>query len=113
VFSYNSDGSVKSEIKLQTRFFFQPYLFALFSSGDFLVSGLERDHDPNNPIEWPFTGIFSSSGDLRKEIAFEDDDKIHDMAAAGDPKVVSVENPSSNHAVSQGPQRQFRMATCT
>jgi len=102
VFAYKSDGSVRSEIKLQTDFRFSPYLVGVFSSGDLLVSGLEYDHDRSNPVMWPFTGIFSSAGDLRKELVFEDDGKIHDMAAEGDPKVVSVQRPSFNHAVTQG-----------
>lgn len=102
VFAYKSDGSVRSEIKLQTGFRFSPYLVGVFPSGDLLVSGLKYDHDRNNPVTWPFTGIFSSGGDLRKELVLEDDQKIDDLAASGDPKVASVQNPSFNHAVSQG-----------
>jgi len=51
---------------------------------------------------WPFNGIFSSDGTLRKELVLEDDEMIHDLAESGDARVTSAQNPSSNHAVSWG-----------
>jgi len=101
VFEYKGDGTVKSEIKLQPGFAFFPSRLAVFPSGDLLVAGLEYDKDRTAAM-WPFTGIFSSDGTLRKELTLEDDERIRDMAASGDPKVTSPQNPSFNHAVTQG-----------
>jgi hypothetical protein len=101
VFVYKADGTVKSEIKLQPGFPFFPSRLAIFASGDILVSGLEYDKDRAAPMR-PVTGIFSSDGALRKEVMLEDDEKIHDMAVSGDPKVTSPQNPSANYAVIGG-----------
>jgi hypothetical protein len=101
VFVYKSDGNLKSTIKLQPGFSFVPQKVAAFPSGDLLVSGLEFDKDPNGAL-WPFTGIFSNDGMLRKELTLKDDTEIHDMGASGDPKVTSARNPSANHAISGG-----------
>lgn len=101
VFAYNADGSVKSEIKLQTGFPFTPSRLAVFPSGDLLVSGLKYDKDRTAAM-WPFNGIFSSDGALRKEITLKDDESIRAMAGSGDPKVTSPQHPSFNHAVTQG-----------
>jgi hypothetical protein len=102
VFVYKPDGSVRSVIKLSTEFFFRASKVAPFRSGTLFVSGLERDPDPDNPVMWPFEGIFSADGTLLKELHFEDDEKIHDMAASGDKRVVVPENPSSNLAATAG-----------
>jgi hypothetical protein len=102
VFVYNKDGGVKSEIKLQPGFAFSPSKIAVFPSGDLLVSGLEYDKDRNNHVMWPFTGIFSSDGTLRRELSLKDDESIHDMAAAGDPRVAPPESPYLNYAVERG-----------
>jgi hypothetical protein len=101
VFVYKSNGSFKSAIKLQPGFVWMPSSFAVFQSGDLLVTGLKYDRDPNNPM-WPFTGIFSSDGSLLKELKLEDDQKLRDMAVAGDKRVSSPMNPSANHAIEFG-----------
>lgn len=102
VFVYGKDGSPKSEIKLQPGFAFTPYKIAVFPNGDLLVSGLEYDKDPKNRAMWPFTGIFSPDGILRKELTLEDDQQIHDMGASGDPMVSPPDMPSLNYAVVRG-----------
>jgi hypothetical protein len=102
VLAYGPNGNLKSTIKLQPGFAFLPHRLAVFPSGDFLVSGLEYDKDRDNLVMWPFNGIFSTDGTLRKELVLADDEMIHDMAASGDPRVISPQNPASNHAVSWG-----------
>jgi hypothetical protein len=102
VFVYKPDGGLKSTIKLEQGSAFDPSIVAVFATGDLLVSGLEHDKDHNNPTMWPFTRIFSSDGTLRKSLALEDDEQIHDMAASGDPRVRPADRPSYNHAVSWG-----------
>ena len=87
---------------MQPGFPFSPSKIAVFQNGDLLVTGLEYDKYRNNKTMWPFTGIFSSDGTLRRELTLKDDQEIHDMAASGDPKVTSPEAPSINYAVGRG-----------
>ena len=99
VFVYKPDGTYKSAIKLQPGFPWVPYALAVFPQGSLFVSGLEYDHDRNNPVMWPFSGIFSADGSLLKEVKLEDDDTLRELAAAGDARVTSPSNPSANHAI--------------
>jgi len=101
VYVYGPEGSFKSCVKLQESFPWTPAQVAAFPSGNLLVTGLEYDRD-RKAAKWPFTGIFSPDGTLLKEVKFEDDDAIHDMAAAGDTRVTSPEAPGVNHAVGSG-----------
>jgi hypothetical protein len=102
LFVYGPDGNLRSYAKLDTGFPWVPAQVTAFPSGNVLVTGLEYDHDRTNSVKWPFTGIFSSTGTLLKEVKLEDDDAIHDMAAAGDARVVSPGAPGVNHAVGLG-----------
>lgn len=102
VLVYDARGTLKSTIKLQPGFAFMPYRLAVFPSGDLFVTGMEYDKDRNNRVMWPFNGVFSNDGLLRKELVLEDDEMIHSMGASGDPRVTSAGNPSSNHAVTWG-----------
>jgi hypothetical protein len=88
IVTFKSDGSYKSKVKLQPGFSFIPYQLATFPSGEWLVTGIRHDDDPNVHVKWPFTGIFSSDGTLLKQITLKDDEQIQKMAAAGDPAVV-------------------------
>jgi hypothetical protein len=102
VFAYKSDGNVKSEIKLQPGFFFTPYQIAAFGDGTLLVMGMERDSNPDNPIMWPYEAIFSSSGSVVKELHFEDDDAVRELAVDGDSQVTVPSNRSLNLAIVGG-----------
>jgi hypothetical protein len=102
VFVYKPNAALKSEIKLQPGFGFLPYQVGVFSSGDFLVTGLEPDYDRDNPVMWPYEAIFSSSGTVLKELHLEDDDHIHDMAVGGDKEAVPPTNRSTNLVVAGG-----------
>jgi hypothetical protein len=98
---FKSDGSYRSTIKLQPGFAWIPHTLAAFPSGNLLVAGEEYGRDKDGIRElFPFTGIFSSDGTLLKEVKFEDDDLLHDMAANGDTRVTDPKNPSANHAIS-------------
>jgi len=95
---FTADGKYKSAIKLKLRFEFTPGPLGVFPSGDILVSGLRwRGKDVARE---PFTGIFSPDGTLVKEVKFEDDQELREMAARGDSRVTSPENPTGNRAVS-------------
>ena len=98
VFVFKSDGSFKAPITLNTGFWWFPSSLAVFQSGEMLITGSEYDKDVNSAM-WPFTGIFGADGNLLKEVKLEDDETLHDMAASGDKRVSSVENPQINHAV--------------
>ncbi len=100
VLIYRPDGSLKTDIKLETGFAWIPAQVAAFPSGNLLVTGLRYDHDRKNPVKWPSTGVFGPDGSLLKEVKLEDDGMIHDMAAVGDSRVTDLHN--SNYAVGLG-----------
>jgi hypothetical protein len=87
VFTYEPDGTFNSAIKLDPGFpWWLPNALAVFPSGQMLIAGSEYDKD-HNAAKWPFTGIFAADGSLLKEVKLEDDETLHDMAAAGDARV--------------------------
>jgi hypothetical protein len=98
VFSYKSDGAFKSTIKLDPGFPWMPHRLAVFPSGQMLITGSEYDQDRSAAM-WPFTGIFAADGSLLKEVKLEDDETLHDMAAAGDARVSVPGIPQSNRAL--------------
>ena len=99
VFTYKSDGTFKSSIKLDPGFPWVPSAIDVFPSGQMLITGLEYDKDRTAAM-WPVTGIFSADGRLLKEVKLEDDETLHDMAAVGDARVSLSGIPQSNLAVS-------------
>jgi len=99
IFAFKSDGSYKSAIKLQPGFPWEPSQFAVFPHGELFVTGLEYNRDRDNPVLWPFNGVFSSDGRLLKEVKLEDDDTLRDLAAAGDARVSSSLKPNANRAI--------------
>jgi hypothetical protein len=101
VFSFKPDGSFKAAVKLSTGFPWIPGIIAVYPSGQFLVSGLEYDKDAT-AAKWPITGIFDADGSLLKEVRLEEDDTLHDMAAAGDTRVTTPGMSGVNHAISNG-----------
>jgi len=102
VLAFGKDGVVKSEIKLDTSFGWVPSRVKPFASGDLLITGLKYDPAGADLPRLPFTGIFSSSGVLLRQIALADDKSIHDMAASGDERVVPAGSPLNNSAVERG-----------
>jgi hypothetical protein len=74
VFIYNKDGSYKSLVKLEVSKGWSPSLFVAFPSGNFMATGRKWDRLAEEYV--PFTGIFSSSGSLLKELHLEDDSSI-------------------------------------
>jgi len=99
VIIFKGDGSYKGKIKLDTDFLWHPAALAVFaSSGNLLLTGQEYDQD-RTAAKWPFTGVFSSSGVLLKEITLEDGVAIHEMGVKGDRHVTEARAPSNNHAV--------------
>jgi len=101
VYDYKSDGSFKSAVKLQLGLISHVAKLAVFPDGQFLIAGDKYDAD-RHAATWPFTAIFSADGQLIKEIELEDDKQLHDMAAAGDNRVVIADSPQSNMAINNG-----------
>jgi hypothetical protein len=102
VLIYRPDGTLKTDVSLETGFAWIPAQVAAFPSGNFLVTGLKYDHRRTNSVKLPFTGVFGPDGSLLKEVKLEDDDMIHDMAVVGDSRVTAPEAPGVNHAVELG-----------
>ncbi len=100
VLVYNSDGTYKSNIKLQPGFPWKPSQLAVFPSGTLMVAG-ERYGAGGGP-DRPFTGLFSEDGSLLKTVELKDDEMIEKMAASGDRRVVPEDNPSLNFAIERG-----------
>lgn len=103
VIAFNKDGSYKSGIKLESPRGAQdwaPMQIAAFASGDFLIAG--SIFDPNGKIRVPFTGIFDSSGTLKREVVLSDDTDLQKMAESGDPRVVAPGHEFMNSAIEAG-----------
>jgi hypothetical protein len=103
VLVFDKDGRYKAGVRLDNPPGVQdwvPYHVAVFSSGDLLLSGLVNDSEKR--ISTPFTGIFSSNGQLLRRVSLSDDGDIQKMVEAGDPRVVAADRPYANKAVSAG-----------
>lgn len=101
VLIFKPDGTYKGRIKLQPGFPWVPASIAVFPNGSLLMTGRKYEKDATRAT-WPFTGIFSADGTLVKELNLDDDQAIHDMTAAHDPRVTSPRNPTNERAVSWG-----------
>jgi hypothetical protein len=102
VFIFDSDGDLKSKVKLDPGFEWLPGFVAPFTSGALLVSGVRVHLDPGERTRKPFTGIFSADGTLRKEVTLPDDDKLHKLAESGDERLISPSSSVNNRAFSFG-----------
>jgi hypothetical protein len=102
---FKSDGSYKTNIKLDPGFGWTPASLAVFANGNILITGQKVYRDQKRMQE-PFTGIFRSDGRLLKTIDLEDDAHLHDLAKSGPPKSPLV--PTSNRAVSWGIMRSAK-----
>jgi hypothetical protein len=95
---FGKDGTYKSKVALDNGTLWQLKKFAVFSSGDFLITG-EKWQKPEQNYA-PFTAIFSSRGTFLKEIALQDDAKIYQHTVDGDSALVP--HPGNNRAIFQG-----------
>jgi hypothetical protein len=95
---FGKDGTYKSKVALDNGTLWQLKKFAVFSSGDFLITG-EKWQKPEQNYA-PFTAIFSSGGTFLKEISLQDDAKIYKSTVDGDSALVP--HPGNNRAIFQG-----------
>lgn len=65
-----SDGASSSPIHLDANF--EPYTFAAFADGNFLVSGVKRDLAKKDDQGKNFTAVFSADGRELAQLSFQD-----------------------------------------
>ena len=96
---FDKDGKYKSSVRLDAGFEITPSYVAAFPSGTMIVAG-SRPQEQNRA---PFTGLFSASGVLLKEIALADDKELRQMGENNDPRVIEAgRSRGSNLAISLG-----------
>jgi hypothetical protein len=98
VLVYNPDGSFRARVRLQLDFAWVPSTFAVFPSGDMLVSGQAYDVGSRRSMR-PFTAVFSSQGKLVREVQLADDEALRQMTDVGDVRVTSPFDPRSSRAI--------------
>lgn len=96
VLEYSSDGSLKSNVILDTEPPVFPYQIAVFRSGEWLVSGLHGPH-----LYTPFTAVFDSRGKLIKKIYDTEDEDSRKKAEAGDGAFIT-DAGTGNNSVYEG-----------
>jgi hypothetical protein len=101
---FKSDGSYKTNIKLDQSFGWNASSLAVFANGNILVTGQKVFRDQTRMQE-PFTAIFRSDGRLLKTLDLEDDKHIQDLAKSGSANLTSSLVPTSNRAVAWGIMR--------
>jgi hypothetical protein len=70
VLHFSSDGSPSSPTRLDADF--EVYTFAAFASGNFLLSGVQRDVQNRNDRGHNFTAVFSADGRELAQLSFQE-----------------------------------------
>jgi hypothetical protein len=70
VLHFSSDGSPSSPTRLDADF--EVYTFAAFASGNFLLSGVQRDLQNKNDRGRNFTAVFSADGRELAQLSFQE-----------------------------------------
>jgi len=83
IVSYGKDGTYKSKTKIDEKI--SPHAFAVFSSGSFILTGLEEEGPPGDRTKTlAFTGLYDSSGKLLRRIKLPNDKLIADGVSKRD-----------------------------
>ena len=95
---FGKDGTYKSKVELDNAALWHVSTFAVFPSGEFLITGdmwqkLEQNYAP-------FTAIFSSRGTFLKKLSLEDDEKIYQYTVNKDSDFVN--QYGKNRAIDKG-----------
>lgn len=106
VLHFSSDGSASSPTLLAADF--EVYTFAAFASGNFLVSGVERDLQNKNDRGRNFTAVFSADGRELAQLSFEESPRKAGAkpGAGGSPQAAAHEeaqNKVQNNAEKAAP----------
>jgi hypothetical protein len=98
IVQFDQNGAIESKIRLRAGF--SPYHFAVFDSGEFLVTGSGADDPILHAI---YTGIFDRSGKMLKRIVFPEDEQYTQAADRGDAQFTEPGNTiPGNYAVDRG-----------
>ncbi len=98
IVQFDQNGAITSKIRLQAGF--SPYHFAVFDSGEFLVTGSGADDPRPHAI---YTGIFDRGGKMVKKIVFPGDEQHTQAANRGDAEFTEPGNTiPRNYAVDRG-----------
>ncbi len=101
IIRHNTDGRIKSKAKLDTDFF--PHHFAVFDSGQFLITGVGFESAANLEPHSIYTAIFDERGRLSKKIILPEDKIYEDAADRGDAESIEVGGGGGgNYAVEWG-----------
>ena len=98
IISFGKNGKIKQKTKLAVAF--EPFHFAVFDSGEFLITGEGRGHGTGAPFSI-HTAIFDGSGVLRENIELPEDKPFVEAAQRGDSRFVEP-NYGGNFAVERG-----------
>lgn len=99
ILQYRKDGQFDRKTKLAATFL-PSGSFAVFPSGEILVSAIEQSAD-TTPSSGPFTALFDQSGAMLKKISSSEDDWIIKAVEGHDDKKV-ISGKGSNPAVATG-----------
>jgi hypothetical protein len=97
VLHFSSDGSASSPTLLAADL--EVYTFAAFASGNFLVSGVERDLQNKNDRGRNFTAVFSADGRELAQLSFEESRaprKAEAKPGAGGSRRAAAKNEAQN-----------------
>ena len=100
VVRYAKDGTVKSKTLLDTSF--EADQIAVFSSGQFLIAGMENDTEARPGYRPAFTALFDSSGKMVMKLSLEDDKAIQEAVDRGDNYYVPEGSKGPNMAIGLG-----------
>ena len=104
VLHFSSDGSTSSPTLLAADL--EVYTFAAFASGNFLVSGVERDLQNKNDRGRNFTAVFSADGRELAQLSFEESRAPRKAGAkpgAGGSSPAAAKNEVQNNAEKAAP----------
>ncbi|MBZ5531609.1 MAG: hypothetical protein LAO20_09270 [Acidobacteriia bacterium] len=92
VLAFGDDGAIRSKTKLEAPFF-MAYQFAVFKSGEFLVSGTQGQDQHE-----PFTAVFDASGRMVKKLSSPEDEGFKKSAETGDSNSISQSTGGTGNA---------------
>lgn len=99
ILRFGSDGTLKSRVRLEPDF--KVDRFDVFDSGEFLVTGTERETKTFPNPHGVYTAVFDAQGNLVKKVVLPEDQKYSEAADRGDTEFVEP-GEGGNFAVERG-----------
>jgi hypothetical protein len=101
ILRFSKDGTLKSRVRLELDF--KVDRFDVFDSGEFLVTGTERETKTNPNPHGVYTAVFDAQGKLLKKVLLPEDQKYKEAAERGDNEFTDPGAESGgNFAVERG-----------